>query len=914
MRGPHPARRRGSSVQRRPVRSRALALSVAVAMTWVVLAGFIVAPASAAFSSSKTISRTHLVDGKDVVVEQRSFAVTVDQTTGLRDRQSINVSWKGAHPSGGIVADANSSLAANQEEYPVVLLQCRGLEGAGVAAAQLLKRETCFTQTSSERFSAGFGSAYPVWRLDRNAPLAERQQYVGAPSPRPASCSGKGLAERWLPMVASDGTVYGGGPAACLGLPPEASELGSLSLPGNTTYATTSTAGTGAARFNVRTAENNASLGCSSTVPCSLVVVPVVGISCDTTGVLLPADQRPSKADADFAGPDCTATGQYAPGAPFQGGRPGDRAVTGALWWSESNWRNRIVVPLRIAASSSVCDIVGRLGVDFYGSEVMAPAAQQWAPSFCLDGQRTPFKHVQTGEPQARNLLKVGTISAALVSGAPSGGYGKPVVTAPVALSGFAIGFAVDDVDQRDLPQLTLTPRLLAKLLTESYPSISIIKHDYVALSGNPLTILADPEFIALNPQAPKHVGSAAAATLLNLSSGSDAVGAMTAYVNADKEARAWLDGAADPWGMKVNPNYKAITLPVDQWELRDTFEPLSYYKPGTNDCLAAAPVPYLPLVAAPLGRLSQIALAMQYSLANPQLGCILPSVIPGNTDGAKLVAEGRQTPGFRFMLGLLSLGDAERYQVHTAALQTAVNTGAPALFTNAAGRTFTRPTATALRAGAAALVADEASGTYRLPYGSLGAAAYPGTMLVSAAVPTSGLSKADAAGFAGFLRFAAAQGQVAGPGNGQLPAGFLPMTAANGMGALAAYTRRAADAVSAQSGQVPTLLGSGNVAPVGRSSGGSAGGATGLGAVGSAGPGSTPGATGTSGAPVGVSVGGTASVTGTRRPAVPPSVAAVASARTRGASTSAGGLLPLLLILGVVGSVLGPLRLLRAR
>ena len=35
------------------------------------------------------------------------------------------MSWSGAHPTGGIVADQNSA-AAQDEEYPFVLLECRG--------------------------------------------------------------------------------------------------------------------------------------------------------------------------------------------------------------------------------------------------------------------------------------------------------------------------------------------------------------------------------------------------------------------------------------------------------------------------------------------------------------------------------------------------------------------------------------------------------------------------------------------------------------------------------------------------------------------------------------------------------------------------------------------------------------------
>ena len=127
---------------------------------------------------------------------------------------------------------------------------------------------------------------------------------------------------------------------------------------------------------------------------------------------------------------------------------------------------------------------------------------------------------------------------------------------------------------------------MLAKLLTESYPAINAMKQEYQPLSGNPLNISLDPEFQALNPNVPKGVtASQSASTLLALSSDSDVMHAITAYINADPEARKWLDGTPDPWGMVVNPNYRSIALPTASWPLLDTFQPPLLYGSGTNDC-----------------------------------------------------------------------------------------------------------------------------------------------------------------------------------------------------------------------------------------------------------------------------------------------------------------------------------------
>jgi hypothetical protein len=88
------------------------------------------------------------------------------------------------------------------------------------------------------------------------------------------------------------------------------------------------------------------------------------------------------------------------------------------------------------------------------------------------------------------------------------------------------------------------------------------------------------------------------------------------------------------------------------------------------------------------------------------------------------------------------------------------------------------------------------------------GAAAYPGTMVIYAAVPTTGLPPTDAKDYAAVLRYVATKGQTPGLGVGDLPPGYLPLTKANGLGELAGYTWAAANAVAAQKGALPPLTG----------------------------------------------------------------------------------------------------------
>ena len=286
----------------------------------------------------------------------------------------------------------------------------------------------------------------------------------------------------------------------------------------------------------------------------------------------------------------------------------------------------------------------------------------------------------------------------------------------------------------------------------------------------------------------------------------------MTSYINSDPEARAWLDGKPDPWGMVVNPNYKKIALPVDNWPLLDSFEPLAEYQPGRNDCLYYDPLPYLPLVAAPTARLFSIGQDMQFALSQSQTTCALNPINPRSLEGAKLVANGRQATGSRFMFGTVSLGDAAREGLSLASLESTSSVSPQTAITSTAGRTFVAPTTAALKAAAQALKPDKKTGTWPIPYGDFrkNAAAYPGTMVVYAAIPTKGLPKGDALDYSKLLTFAARTGQRPGTAQGDLAPGYLPMTQGNGLAGMAGYTARAASAVRAQAGDLPPLVSTG--------------------------------------------------------------------------------------------------------
>src|SRR5262249_50605432 len=177
----------------------------------------------------------------------------------------------------------------------------------------------------------------PPYRVARSATRADRPSPPGQPNPLPADCvSVAGSTTRWVPFVAADGhTYYGGGSQGCAGIPPEAVTIEGA-VPSNQTYGVSDTSGHGSAKVVVQSADTNASLGCTNTVKCSLIVIPIMGISCDATAAGLPADDQPATFGVtDMAFQLCSKTSVYQPGELTNGGtNQEDLAVAGALWWS----------------------------------------------------------------------------------------------------------------------------------------------------------------------------------------------------------------------------------------------------------------------------------------------------------------------------------------------------------------------------------------------------------------------------------------------------------------------------------------------------------------------------------------------------------------------------------------------------
>ena len=708
------------------------------------------------------------------VVDSREFTLKVDHTLNLRGRERVKISWSGAHPSGARAANPFGENGLNQE-YPVVIMQCRGIDDPSLPEAKQLKPETCWTSTRQQR-SQSTDPVLAVWRHDLKATPAQRELKSGL-TDLPKECTdAKSDATHTTPFVAASGKVY----PACSSetMPPEAS-VGAAFPPAELS-AFSDADGKGSANFEVRSNVENESLGCSDTTACSIVAIPIMGISC---------------VDDNY---DCRREGRFEPGSSNFANDGVVPAVSPLYWWSASNWDNRISVPLTFGLAPDACAVLdSRAPTAFYGSELMNQASLQWAPAYCLNQKRFKFQHNRMGDDPAFALVENGQASAAFVSGSRDAEKStERIGYAPTAVTGFAVGFSIDEPGNAgERQQLNLTPRLIAKLLTQSYTG-SNRGQQHPGMETNPVSLNVDPEFIALNPGLDK-IQREAAATVLSLSESSDVIASLTAYLKADPEAAQFIKGARDPWGMVVNPSYKGIKLPVSEFPLLDTFIPTS-----SLECYQQNPAPYFGQLAAPVNSMTKIAAAVLDAWPNVQTKCDRASA----SDPFKVGRIDRQGIGTRFMLGIVSLGDAERYGLRTASLQTSSSVGPSAPFIDTSGRQFVAPTQTSISA-AVKLAKDKGyRSAFELTQEMLRKqpAAYPGTMIVYTTAKVRGLDKSEATKVSAFIKVATTEGQVPGSGNGKLPGGYLPILKTGATAKLYASAQKVAKLIAAQKEPTP--------------------------------------------------------------------------------------------------------------
>jgi hypothetical protein len=699
--------------------------------------------------------------------------VTVDQTKDLRS-QGVRVSWTGAKPTTG---------------YPsynyLQVMQCWGDDPAGP------DREQCV-----------FGVAK---KGDKGGGLVALRQLDGDPAE--TEYVNNGSSESFVPFRPANGE------------PPTTGSRDFTYFSNLDTneelFGITRADGTGDLVFPVQTAREAPHLGCGERLGTG---VPVKARKCWL--VVVPRGEH----EVD--------------------GTAGNNQILQSSPLSTSNWAQRLVFPMEFQPVGDGCapDKAERRMI---GSEMVTDAITSWQSRLCSGGA-TRFTFSQSGEDFARSQITAPTDSApglafTIDPVVPPDGA-APVVHAPVALSGLTIGFFWEREGQAQVRDIKITPRILAKILTASYindvrlmtgAESKVPAH----LQGNAASIVVDPDFLKLNPQFKDGDLNplANAGAIMLIGDVSDVNGIVWHYIQADPEARSFLKGEADQWGMKVNPYYKELNLDTTAPADFPKVDPTETELTSDGKSIAYGQLDWAPYVA----DMHQGALFIRRGSNGGKSRIEQDTAAP---EGVKLVGV-PPTHGSRRAYGIVDTASASRYQLGVAALRTSD------------GR-FVKPTNASMLKAVAGMKDTAVPGVRTADPGKAVGGAYPLTTLTYAAASTD-LDKSARQDYARVLRYAAGQGQVPGYGPGELPPGYVPLPAA-----LRRQAETAADRLErgnpgtttpdpagggssgggnpgtgqgAASGGSPAGAGTGG----GTGGGGAAGGGTGDGSAAGAGPGS---------------------------------------------------------------------------
>lgn len=684
--------------------------------------------AAAATDSARTIAWADAVRDLDDpnAALFADLEVTVSQTANLTN-QGVTVSWTGARPT---------SLGEFATDY-LQLMQCWG-DASG---------------PSPEQCQFGQASSSIASRLGTNAAGRglvageDPQQVYDATRLIPPPRNNPNLRAYAVPFrpVKGEPTF-------------DATKYFDANTSNEVSAARTGADGTGQVVFETQTSLEAPQLGCGavdavSGTPrsCWLVIVPRGGFDADGSPASSAVDGRIS-------------------GSPLSSG----------------NWQHRIQVPLAFQRIGSECAL-GAAERRTAGSELVAEAITSWQPALCAKGPT--FGYSQIGDAEARRQLTGsldGAAGMAFVSRPLSAeeSAGATVAYAPVTASALVVAFNIEWDVPRNSPMfgrngtlvddLTLSPRLLAKLLTQSYRA-DVPDGSRAPMASNPRTLVVDPEFVRLNPAFADFNNSVNWQGMMVALGSSDANAEVWRWIVADADARDFLQGRPDEWGMQINPAYAALAIADDP--LIDSFPKadLSTFRPSAN-----VPEPgYGTLDLRPyMNDLHEAALRARRADANVKIVWDDTKVPPG------FVASGPQIPGARFSMALTDSASAARYGLQTAKL------------VNAAGKAVA-PTQDGILAAMDAMVPSAVPGVELIDQSVRANRAYPLGMVAYAAVNICTPTLPELKDYAGLLDYAAATGQVSGDAKGQLPRGYVPLPEAAREQVAAAATQLRAEVSS---------------------------------------------------------------------------------------------------------------------
>jgi hypothetical protein len=623
-----------------------------------------------------------------------SLKVTVGQTRNLID-QVVNINW-----SGGAQTQPDSAFAVNYLQ----IMQCWGAAASGPTPDQCeFGGDAAFDQRG--------GNWVTTRQLNYGDSLKDPLETL--PSPLPAS----GIV--YEPFTSVTGKVDLG----------NANEFYDSTTSNEIPFARTRGDGGGQQFFETQTAQEAPGLGCGQLVNgqprnCWLVVVP----------------RNDREVDGSIRNSSITNELESSPLSP-------------------TNWNQRLVFPLDFAPVGNNCPI-GAAEHRTVGVENIDEAFVRWQPALCANGGPIFGFSQVTDSVADRQVLSDPPGMAFVNSPVPSAQVSpdRPLTYAPIALSGLTISFliesesgpnappAVKATDGQRITSLNLTPRLVAKLLTQSYQLGVNPTARY--LDANPADLTRDPDFLAINPQFKALSFTTPIADILVPESLSQTTALLWKWISDDPDASAFLSGQPDPWGMRINPFYQGMD------PNRQDFPKIDPY----CQTFTTGPAPLCTLDAHPY------ALDMHDAARAASRGDSLahsawnPNSTPPAYGKAALQLNGRR--------GLIALADTA----------TSARFGLiPANLENASGH-FVAPTNQSLLLGEQAMTSSTVPGVLAPNPATMVSGAYPLVQVAYGVTAPTALTVDDAKALSGLIRYGVGAGQSPGNNPGQLPIGYVPL------------------------------------------------------------------------------------------------------------------------------------------
>jgi hypothetical protein len=433
---------------------------------------------------------------------------------------------------------------------------------------------------------------------------------------------------------------------------------------------------------------------------------------------------------------------------------------------SQSTWNDRIEFPLTFRSVESGCPI-GAKESRTTGNQMVVSAFSSWQSEMCA--KKKVFGFSMIGDPESRRNITSETEGAARLAFidhplSTTEAIGSTIAYAPVVKSALVIGFNINyyikggsDIEAKDgqrLTNLTLSPRLIAKLLTQSYTDDVANGANQPYLAGNPRNLRQDPEFLRLNPEFVEFVNGAAPTGLMVPIGNEDVFAQLWKWIKSDDDANSFLAGNADDDGMVINPFYENLDINGDPTINSFPKADLSTFREYE----------YIPEPGFGTFELRPYVADLHDGAVRAYRGDSGSKTFwdVGRTP-ATFTSPGAQVLGRRFMLTVTDIVTAERLGLATAKL---INPQGEAV----------QPTTVSINSAISEFVDSDVPGVKVSTTTLTKEESYPLSTLTYAAVDICRATISDLKSYKSLLTYVIGDGQEVGPGKGQIPNGYVPL------------------------------------------------------------------------------------------------------------------------------------------